>query len=185
MKKTFFAIEGLDGVGKTTLINNLLKYGYKGYKAPSENFLFLKKDINSLVETNFLYYITAFSYILEVESSKEERFFMDRYIFSSIVKYVYKTTQSPKDFEKLLNSFSNLIPLPTITFFIDLDYDKRIKRILDRNLKDSSDNLTIEYDIFWNKLKGHYSHSNKIITVNGNQSEEAILEDILCEIGKI
>jgi thymidylate kinase len=179
----FYAIEGLDGVGKTTLVNNLKNRGFDTFKSPPKLYNSIRKDLHSLKESSFFYYLSSLSYVLEVEARNSRNFFVDRYIFSTITQYVSSLEEpSIKSSNELFQGFSKFIPFPTITFFIDLDYQTRINRIAGRTKQEKLlDNSSLNYHNFWTQAIHDYSFSRKII-LDGNLSEDELVEIVILNI---
>ncbi len=178
-KKKFYAIEGLDGVGKTTLINNLNKKGFITYKTPPKLYENTRKELHNLKEASLFYYLSSLSYTLEVEAKNSNNFILDRYIFSTITQYISNTTKSVTDFKNLFKMFFQLIPLPNITFFIELDYETRMKRINNRLASEKTlDNKNKKYNDFWIQAIKEYNFSNKVI-LDGTKTEDELVIEVL------
>lgn len=179
----FYAVEGLDGVGKSTLVKNLADIGYATFKTPSIKYQNIRSEIHTLDKSSFFYYLSSVAFVTEKEGLGLKDFFVDRYLFSSITQYVSKTSNPTVcEFNKYFSLFKDFFILPTITFFITLDYEDRMSRIADR--KDNEkvfDNCNIEYDNFWRQCINTYSYSNKII-LDGQLSEDALLESVISHI---
>jgi len=175
----FYALEGLDGVGKTTLAKNLSDAGYSVYKTPPKKYEFLRKEIHNLKETSLFYYMSSIAYVLEVEASDKNNFFLDRYIFSTLTQYISNTTISIEDLKNLFNLFSPKIQFPTITFFINLNYEERMKRIKNRTLDEKLlDNENRQYNDFWIEAMNEYDYSKKII-LDGTKSEQELVKEVI------
>jgi len=183
-EKKFYAVEGLDGVGKTTLTKNLENKGFRIYKTPPILYEKIRKDLHGLKEASLFYYLSSLSYTLEVEAKNDTNFILDRYIFSTITQYISNTTNSIDDFKLLFTKFSSLIQFPTITFFIDLNYKTRMDRIKDRTLVERMlDNEDKKYNDFWIEAIKEYNFSKKVI-LDGQKTEEELVKEVLSYLEK-
>jgi thymidylate kinase len=175
----FYAIEGLDGVGKTTLVKNLEKNGYLNFKTPPELYQPIRKNIHNLKEASLFYYLSSLSYTIEVLAKNKTNFILDRYLFSTITQYISNTTNSLNDFNYFFNNFSSLIKLPNITFFIELDYKTRMERIKNRNIQEKAlDNKNKIYNDFWIEAMKNYNFSKKIV-LDGSKSESELTLEVI------
>ncbi|UER67935.1 dTMP kinase [Borrelia sp. BU AG58] len=136
--KNFYCIEGIDGSGKTTIIqrlqrlcNNELKYYFT--KEPSEGVVgeFIRKQLttfkNPMKEASLAYLYAADRYehlynpkngIIKILKKSRIKVITDRYLFSSIAYQGELGRELNKDF-----------PLPEILFFIQTDPRIAYKRI--------------------------------------------------------
>ncbi|UGQ17566.1 dTMP kinase [Borrelia sp. RT1S] len=128
--KNFYCVEGIDGSGKTTMIqrlqelcNSKLKYHFT--KEPSEGVIgeFIRKQLsnfkNPLQEISLAHLYTADRYehlynprdgIIKILTKPKTKVITDRYLFSSIAYQGDLGQKLNKDF-----------PLPEILFFIKTD----------------------------------------------------------------
>lgn len=185
MKKVFFAVEGLDGAGKTTLVKNLSDNGFKSLKTPSVIYGKIRKIIHPLKEASLFYYLSSLCFALEVEARNENNFILDRYFFSTITHYVANNKNcSEKEFYRLFHKLEEFITFPEVTFFIQLDFESRVKRISNRSANEKElDNTTREYNDFWVNCMNKYDLSKKII-LNGNKTEEDLTKEVISIIKK-
>lgn len=142
---------GIDGSGKTTQIINLKnileKNGYTVFctKEPSDWYRkdervrrVLNQDMTGekfLVEELALFAATDRLRHIQTEIiphlEKGEIVITDRYVFST---YAYFTARGITDFI-WLQSLNKYVPLPDLTFYIDVDPEDAIKRIISRDGK--------------------------------------------------
>ncbi|WKC58326.1 dTMP kinase [Borrelia sp. P9F1] len=128
--KNFYCIEGIDGSGKTTMIqrlqklcSNKLKYYFT--REPSEGVIgeFIRKQLtnfkNPMQEVALTHLYTADRYehlynpkdgIIKILTKSKTKVITDRYLFSSIAYQGNLGQQLNKDF-----------PLPEVIFFIKID----------------------------------------------------------------
>jgi len=177
-KVTFYAIEGLDGVGKTTLINNLSKKGFSTYKTPSNEYSCLRSKLHSLNKSSFFFYLSSLAYLFENDIKHTNKFFVDRYLFSTIGNYSFRNNLSMKKVNRLFDEFYQFLPQPMLTIFLVLDYEERIKRIKLRNLKEKNfDNLDINYNNYILDMIECYKFPKIIIDAKKNENE--ILDKVI------
>ena len=140
MAGLLIAIEGINGCGKTTIINNILKY-YKDkkevvvYKFPNRTTKygkildkFLKKEIQIESKYDILDLFTKNrqefqdSILNDIKANKIV--ICDRYTISGIVYQIplYANEESYKYYYQLLNYFDKHTHIPNLTFLIDGDF---------------------------------------------------------------
>ncbi|UPA09472.1 dTMP kinase [Borrelia nietonii YOR] len=142
--KNFYCIEGIDGSGKTSIIqklqklcNNKLKYHFT--KEPSQGIIgkFIREQLtnfkNPLRRVSLAHLYTADRYehlyntkngILEILNTGKTKVITDRYLFSSIVYQGELGYKLNKDF-----------PLPEKLFFIKTDPNIAYKRIQENRIQ--------------------------------------------------
>ncbi|AAX17289.1 thymidylate kinase [Borrelia hermsii DAH] len=142
--KNFYCIEGIDGSGKTSIIqklqklcNNKLKYHFT--KEPSQGIIgkFIRKQLTNLknplrrVSLAHLYAADRYEHlyntkngILEILNKGKTKVITDRYLFSSIVYQGELGYKLNRDF-----------PLPEKLFFIKTDPSIAYKRIQENRIQ--------------------------------------------------
>lgn len=184
-KIRFYAIEGLDGVGKTTLIKNLSKKRFTTYKTPDDEYSCLRNKLHNLNRSSFFFYLSSLAYLFENHNLKDtNEFFVDRYLFSTIGNYAFRNDLSMEEVNNLFNEFYKFLPRPELTIFLVLDYEERIKRIKMRNLKqeENLDNLDINYNNFILNMIENYKFPK--IIINAKKAENELLNEVLNIINK-
>jgi dTMP kinase len=138
-KNIFIAIEGLDGVGKTTCAQLLAKK-IKGvyYKTPSGIFQKMKRKIEALEnkEVRFAFYLSSIFFASnEIERLLNEKSVVcDRYLFSTIAYHkALGVDLSFIDFQKLP------IMMPDLSFYLYAEEKTLIERIIKRRQYSVSD----------------------------------------------
>jgi len=180
----FFVFEGLDGVGKTTLLENLQKDGYEVFVNPTEIHKGIRTKLHNKGKASLFYYLSSNAYIIEEQAKNKNNFLIDRYITSSFIADLYNDGKYKyNDFEKLFKTFSPFFKLPKITFFLTLDEDLRLKRIKDRNDSNNYDQLDKNYSLLWDDVIQNYNFSKKVI-IDANKSELELVEEIKFYIQK-
>jgi len=178
----FFVFEGLDGVGKTTLLNSLEKKGFRIYHSPVAPYDKIRKSIHNKGDiSSFFFYLSANSYI--IENNENKIFLLDRYIVSSLIAYLFtKNKYLYKDFLTLYKKFEVFFKLPTLTFFLKLDENTRLSRLKERE-NNEFDEIDINYTKLWNEVINHYDLSKKIL-IDANCSEQTLVEEVLFHLNK-
>lgn len=135
----FIAIEGIDGVGKTTcakLLANKMNAYY--YKTPSEIFEKIRAEIEAIKDTRlrFIFYFTAVVY-----ASREINNLLQ---FQSVIcdRYIYSTVAYHKALGVDMSyiNFSQLpIILPDFCFYLYAEENICEMRMLNRGIHSSSD----------------------------------------------
>ncbi len=179
----FYAIEGLDGVGKTTLGINIRNLGYNVYKTPDEEFSCLRRKLHSLSKSSLFFYLSSLAFLFEkrIKNKNNVPFFVDRYLFSTISEFSYKNKLSINEINWLFETFYNFLPKPKLTIFLVLDYEKRIERIKKREITSEFDNLEKDYDKYINRMIDSYKISPKVI-IKADKEEIYVLEEVLKKI---
>ncbi|BFI73355.1 putative thymidylate kinase [Nanoarchaeota archaeon] len=192
MKYKYIGIDGIDGSGKTTIVNLLKENLEKNYK------IFVKKEpgplkdkikeiISKPHDENLEYGLvlsllfTADRQIqdLEVNQKLKEGYIIisDRTIYST---FCYQSLYEGFDIN-WLKEISKYIRKPDITFILDIDPEIALKRIEERGKEktfyERLDFLKKVRDKFL-KLKEIFPEDN-IIYIDSNKKPEKILEEIL------
>jgi dTMP kinase len=143
----FIVLEGIDGSGKTSVIN------YLRCKLAKEKVLFLKEPSSSsigkqirdllssnanLTEEEWIYLFTkdrTYNVIKNIiPNLNKTHIIMDRYFFSTIA-YQSKDENHLKE---LFINFIDIFPIPTNTFLLDIDPEISLKR---KNTSETFENL--------------------------------------------
>ncbi|WPM05557.1 dTMP kinase [Borreliella sinica] len=165
--KNFYCIEGIDGSGKTSIINRLKilcndESRYYFTKEPSSGIIgeMIKKQLmnfkNPLKESTFAYLYAADRHdhlykkggILEILKTKSTKIITDRYLFSSIAyqgKLGYKLNKN--------------FPLPEKVFFIEINPNIAYERI--QKHRPQSDLFELEKYQTFEQIALKYSESLK------------------------
>ena len=175
--------EGIDGSGKTTLINFTMQYLQKlGYdcvyvKMPSDRMRNLKifndydnsKDDtarNSINLTNLTIMVNGDRLVTQDEiiipALKQNKIVIcDRYCFTGFVRCT----------DKIIKNISSRFLRPDLTFLCDCDVEKAKQRIFTR--KNEKDNFYDEQDV--KKQKHNFlklAHNNNFVVIDTNNSLE-------------
>lgn len=198
MNNKFIVIEGLDGSGKSTIVNKVMKYlnNYNIYNViitrepggtPIANILrsLIKyksttESINDISELLMIY--TARSQLLEniIKPSLSQGYWVigDRYNLSS---YAYQGGGRGVD-KTLLDVLSKKVTdnlFPDLTLYLDVSPEIGLKRIKNRNKIDC---IEQESPVFFNRVRSYYqkiARSKKnIITIDANQDLKKVSSDI-------
>lgn len=139
--KNFFVIEGIDGSGKSTLINNLKNEIVSLHIEREPTYSELGKYIRQII-TNSSKPLTQETLLLLFTADRQEHIYgsngiffkkenqiiiSDRYLFSSLA---YQT-KSKKDFEYAL-TLNSRFPLPEVLFYLDIEPETALERIHNR-----------------------------------------------------
>lgn len=137
-KKTlplFIAVEGPDGVGKSTICNWLSEdFGYKKFKCMSEPFYSVSKHfedgkVTSSERFSFLCgEAINNSFIIKKELKNGNKIIFDRYYFSSLAYSEILETGITNDYLFLFKQ----LPQPDLLLFITADFNTMLQRIKDR-----------------------------------------------------
>lgn len=198
-KGIFFAVEGPDGSGKSTLIENLKLYfekmglnvgvfkNHAGQLSPywqsvkvtknqlAEKNLFLSHEIERALQTfEFLAYCRS---TLPIMLDNCDIVIADRYILSKIIHgrlaFKYKT-----EAENLL-LVANDIPIPEKTFFIDISAETAMERIVKRGKEcDWKENARMISKVI--NLYGEYlPNISNLCRLDGSLSPEDLVNEVV------
>lgn len=198
----FITFEGGEGAGKTTLIAALKKYLEElhlevvltrepGGSNIAEKIRQVILDVNNTDMTArteaLLYAASRVQHLDEViiPALKENKVVVcDRYLDSSLA---YQGYARGLGFESVLkiNTYA-LDYLPNLTFYIDLDPQIGLDRIKNR----SQNRLDKEQLDFHLKVREGYLkiaelYKNRVVVINGNQSIEQVIEEVMTKIKEV
>lgn len=161
-QSNLYAVEALDGVGKTTIVNALQEKGFKILRTPpnamrSYRHVFEHEDLR----IRFLYYLTGVVYAgLEAKDIEVgQQIITDRYLLTTVSAH-----QAMGLSETYITSFMPLIasvPVPEKTFILTCEENERIRRMKSRpegaNSVDLA-NLAINKQI----MKGYFTWAERL-----------------------
>lgn len=201
MKGYFITVEGLDGCGKTTQLNNIADYfEQKGRKVIltrepggtklGEKIREILLDVdntgmNSVAE--LMLYAAARAQIVSeliVPAVEQGKIVIcDRFIDSSIAYQGYGRKLGVEIVEGI-NSYALQGYKPDITFFFDISPEEIAKR---KTLKEKLDRVESEKIDFHNRVYEGYlalaeANSERIIVIDARKSIEEIFEGVKCHI---
>ncbi len=199
MKGLFITFEGCEGSGKTSLINRLVAYleneGIKVYKTREPGGSKIAEDIRNVIldvnNTNMdsitealLYAASRRQHLVEkVIPYVEDGYVVicDRYLDSSLAYQGYaRGIGIDKVYD--INVAATNGMMPDLTIYIDLEPSIGLARIQNNNREQNR--LDLEKMSFHKKVYEGYDivrkrFSDRIKTVDGNQTREKVLEDTI------
>ena len=193
-------IEGIDGSGKTTLVNHLKTKFNNIYftREPTENFEYNSlKRLNNKYDSIYNFFLFTYDRINhqeEIKNNIDKIIISDRYITSSIAYEGPLIDQFFNNIDETINyilNVSKMIILPDIIIYLDLDIDTATGRIeknrknLDYNNKilsmleekNNLKNVKIYYDYFFNNLQKFVSKNIRVIKIDANKDKNEIFND--------
>ena len=167
----YFALEGLDATGKTT-VANLLRKKFTVIKTPPDNFPIPRHKYDSLpVKHRFFWYLKSVKFA--VDQAPKGIVFFDRYVLSTITGHEAMGLK--------LDNFKPRFPKPEMTFILTVNEEERLKRLNNREiLKHDIKNIKIKDKILkgyekWSKELGH----NCIYIDTSNITPEQVCKQIM------
>jgi dTMP kinase len=195
----FITFEGGEGTGKTTLIQNIfdqLSKTHQVVKTREPGGSMIAEAIRDIILNPKYNGVTPFTEALLLAAARAQHLdeviipslkkgsivLCDRYIDSSLAYQGY-ARHLGFDFVLNINHYATM-HLPDLTFYIDLDPKIGMKRIEGR---EKYDRLDQESRAFHNLVRTGYLETlklypNRIVLIDGNQSIEKIIDDILKKI---
>lgn len=202
MKGIFISIEGGEGSGKTTAINTIAEYFTKkgmnvcvsrepgGIKISEEirNIILDVSNTSMTKETETLLYAAARTQHLSEKIipalNNGDVVILDRYIDSSFVYQGLSRGVGIKNVE-MANYFA-LDWMPDLTIFLDVKPEIGLKRIASRGKLDRLDLESLDFHnkVYEGYLKVCDIYPKRIVKINGEQTKDKVIEDILEVIRK-
>lgn len=195
----FITFEGGEGTGKTTLIAKIAEFLRKNYEvvttrepggsaiAEAIRDIILNPKYEGVTPTTEALLLAAAraQHLDEVilPALKQHKIILcDRFLDSSLAYQAYARGLG-FDFVLNINAYA-VKHLPDLTFYIDLDPQVGMKRIENRDKYDRLDQETKEFHDRVRKgyLEVYKKYPNRIIIINGDQSIDEILNQILNKI---
>ncbi len=193
----FIVLEGIDGSGKTTILQGLTEYFLKQKldylivtreptKSPAGKKIrkgLNKKEEHSAEEFFNLYEKDRISHIKSLKKflkKKNTIILCDRYVHSTVA-YQYAQGLSK---EKLLKHVKE-VPAPDLTLIFDLPVDDALKRSNQRGETDLFERKEFQEKVRQNYLNlKDFFPNQKILYINANQASNIVLEETIQAISK-
>jgi len=195
----FITFEGGEGTGKTTLIatiKSLLEKQYDVVTTREPGGSMITEAIRDIILNPKYKGVTPYTEALLLAASRAQHLdeviipalnqskivLCDRYIDSSLA---YQGFARDLGFNFVLSINKHATEhMPNLTFYIDLDPEVGISRIANR---DKYDRLDQETRDFHDKVRQGYLkvaslYKNRITVINGDQTLEAIIEEVMANI---
>ncbi|MGB2738944.1 MAG: dTMP kinase [Cognaticolwellia sp.] len=189
----FIVIEGLDGVGKSTIAKALAEaIGAEVLSTPGKKFNDIREQLDSIYQDNhqarqLFYMSTVVSISEQVREliNKGKNVIVDRYWLSTQVYHQWKSENN--HFE--LADVENKILIPDITLYLHLPLEQRKNRLSERKNNTLEDNLTLikSADKELNNLylqHGNTSVSGRWLSIKANVAVDDVVKNICVELDK-
>jgi thymidylate kinase len=187
----FIVIEGLDGVGKSTITKALaIEIDAVILATPGAKFNNIRSELELIYKDNhqarqLFYMSTVVSISEQVRElvNKGKNVIVDRYWLSTQVYHQWKSENH--HFE--LADVENSILIPDVTLYLQLPLEQRKERLFRRKDNTAEDNLTIieATDIELNNLYLQYSSTSIAghwVSVNTGRTVDDIIKNICKEL---
>lgn len=158
--ENFYGLEGLDGVGKTTVRETLRERGYVVLKTPPNSFPLKRESYDGFSTTpRFAFYLAGVIMAGNeaITLAKDKPVVCDRYLLTTIA--AHEAMGLSPVYISLITPFLKHIPVPKDTFLLTADEQERMRRMLERGAnKVDLANLKINDGI----LNGYRKWSQKL-----------------------
>lgn len=175
------AFEGLDGTGKSRMIEVLSQHGgFIARRTPGEEYASLRERVHHLPLASLMMYLSSCALAIEEPPPDGQRIAVDRYVFSSVLHYGWSAGLDDSNTVQLLFSCHCLLPMPRLTVLLTADRRARLIRLRRRNDQGLGD-PSAEFEEFWFACAGRLLTSAKpgsVITLNtdGDDCEHLVME---------
>lgn len=196
MMEHFFTFEGIDGSGKSTIINHvsneLKKQGYKVIDTFEPTDTWLGKYVQTQIKSDVDPYVTAFTFIADrIQHSKQIQKWIDdgyivlcdRYAEST---YAYQSVQLQRTMKNpihwLQDLSKNKILIPDLTFYFRITPEKALSRIQHRD-----ELIPFEKQAFLRQVHLNYDRlckGNRFVTLDATKSISDLTQICIKEILK-
>lgn len=184
----FIVLEGIDGSGKTTVCQKLCKkINAEMYKTPPFPFSDLRDSVDKCVniKSRFYFYLSSVIHASSeiVELLKHKYVACDRYILSTLCYH-----RAADSFFKSFDENNLDILQPDFTFYLEADYDVRMRRIAYRENLENADAVysDLHDKKFQEKVELEFSRYKNLIWINTNSiSPEDVADKIFKKIHTI
>lgn len=186
--KGFYALEGLDGVGKSTVRDLLEMEGLAIFRTPPEEFKKFRNVFdNQDLRVRFLFYLASVIKVgVDIKDLRvrEETVDVvcDRYLLSTIASH--EAMGMNGDFLALMMPIVNSVPKPEKMFLLVAEEDVRIRRMLERGANDNDiKNLKINSKLLVGYRKWAKQFNYDLVEIDTTSlSKEDVRDEIINQI---
>ncbi|WP_337861215.1 dTMP kinase, partial [Ferroplasma sp.] len=192
----FITVEGIDGSGKTTLVNSLKAKldMFHFTREPTDKFEFAKlKTLSNQYNSFYNFFLFTYDRLEHQEEINQYEYVLcDRYIVSSIAyegPMLEKFFGSKEETIKWMMNVSKMLKIPDAIIYLDVSLPVALKRIKDgrkglnfrgkqlSKLEDPDNLDTIKkyYDYFFDRIDIFVQKEVKILKIDANQSQSNVI----------
>jgi dTMP kinase len=194
------ALCGIDGAGKTSQVKRLYDYFNENnkkvicckqhtdeYYASSKLNNFLYKENRTIESTVEMAYIASMDRLKQYENVILPNLYVydvvivDRYVFSTYAYYIARGME----ISDLLKMNSKL-PLPDLTFYLDVTSEEAQKRITGRKILTQEEmNINFLKKVRDNYIRQQWGENKSYYIINGMESPQIVMNNILNIINEV
>ena len=155
----FYVMEGLDGVGKSTVRELLKQNGFEVLKTPPEDFPVPRSEYDNLpVSDRFLFYLAGVVWASKkIDKIEKRQIICDRYLLTTLA--AHEALGLEKDYLISIEPVLKDILRPQVTFLLTADESVRLERLISRG---ANENDLANFKINNRLLDGYRQWSEKL-----------------------
>jgi thymidylate kinase len=184
-------IEGLDGVGKSTLVNGLMSVlRARPSRTPPKSLSYVRPIFDNLPETVARAFYMCTNYVAAVEMQNEpdngRPFVMDRFYHSTASSTIGQAARSVAEVKALPDAafvWPSDLPMPHLVLLLELNDATRMKRLRARGIEGwgASEERQAQDPMLGARIQAAFHRvscpQTRVVVLDASQSPEAVLRD--------
>lgn len=181
----FYALEGLDGVGKSTIVNGLKENGLRVLRTPPDTMRWLRPLFEHAdLRARFVYYLSGVLYagMQASRNDPNQRVISDRFLLTTVAAHEAMGLNS--NFIGFFMPLIKFAPIPKSTFLLVCEENERLRRMHQRgaNIIDLK-NIGINQKLLegyskWSEVLGHKIVEVDTTNITPGQVIQEVMEKV-------